>query len=96
METVIAVLTQTANARPMGFEIELHVKSATSLAYKARYASGGVAIAESEGTFGVASLDANELTVSVQYWVDNASDAIGTQSCRIIPVKPGMAHLPLC
>ena len=80
----------------MGFEIELHVKSATSIAYKARYASGGATINESEGTFGVASLDANELTVSVQYWVDNASDAIGTQSCRIIPVKPGMAHLPLC
>jgi hypothetical protein len=50
---------------------------------------------ELSATVGIPSLADNDLTVNVEYWCENASDPVKVEEVRIIPVKPGMRHLPL-
>ncbi len=48
-----------------------------------------------ESFIAVSSIAANGLTVNVELWTGNSADAIGVRGVRIVPVKPGMMHLPL-
>jgi hypothetical protein len=75
---------------PLCIEAELYITADTNLGSRVNIA-GTI----TEGNVNIPSLAANDLTVTVEYWVGAAADPIFARTCRIIPVKPGMRHLPL-
>jgi len=77
-------------AGAMSIEAELYILGNNKIGYRTNL--WGTLV---EGEVPVSSLALHALTVSVKYWTGAASDPVLARSCRIIPVKPGMAHLPL-
>jgi hypothetical protein len=90
------VTTKTVTSAPMGMAAEITVATDpvsgtdTGLAYRSM-----VGDKELSATVGVPSLVDNDLTINVEYWCASASDPVKVEEVRIIPVKPGMRHLPV-
>jgi hypothetical protein len=93
VRTGIGSVTKTANGNPMGFDSVIRIVSdnGTNAVISYKTLSGDT---WKENRVAIASLQTNALTVAVEYWVQNAVDPVTAREVRIIPVKPGMKHLP--
>jgi hypothetical protein len=74
----------------MCIHAEIQVINDTTIAYRTDL--WGTVI---ESFAAVGSIAAYGLTINLELWTANAASPIGVRAVRIIPVKPGMMHLPL-
>lgn len=88
-ETPIGTVSRTS-AGPMAIEAELFVLNNNRIGYRTNV--WGTLV---EGEVNIASLSLHAIQVSVKYWVADPANPVLARTCRIVPVKPGMRHLPL-
>jgi hypothetical protein len=79
-----------ASAASMSCESEIWIQGDTLVSFRTNWL-GTIA----ETFISVGSIATYGLKVNVELWTANAASPIGVRCMRIIPVKPGMAHLPL-
>ena len=80
----------TSASTPFDVDAVIEVVTDTFLSYTTRI---GDALASASMI--VSSLDANGLTVNLEFWTSNAAEGIVVRSARIVAVKPGMSHPPI-
>jgi hypothetical protein len=78
------------DSSPMGVDLRITVESNASIAM-----SGWIADSYYDSLRGGLDLDANGLTVNLEYWVSDENEPITVRKCHIVARKPGMKHPPL-